>query len=172
MDILIVDGYNVIHAWPELARTAEEDLAAARHRLIEVLRDYQGYRGGYVIVVFDAHMTNAPRETIEDYGGVEVVYTREGVSADQYIERLVREELRDKPLTVATSDALQQVMVMREGVLRMAAGELNRIVAAARSEREQAYMRSHTGRANRLDGNIAEDLRKKLERMRRTDSLD
>lgn len=171
MDILIVDGYNVIHDWPDLLKSGM-DLAAARDRLTEILRDYQGYRGGHVIIVFDAHQTDAAQITVEDYGGVEVVYTREGQSADQYIEWLVREELRDKPLTVATSDYLQQVMVMREGVLRMPAGELYRIIKTAREERDREYIKPHTGAANRLDGNIAEETRKKLERLRRAESLD
>jgi len=170
MDILIVDGYNMIHAWEEIG--PGRDLAAARDRLVEILRDYQGYRGGTVIVVFDAHLTRAPEVSIEDYGGVRVVYTREGLSADQYIERLVREDLRDKPLTVATSDGLQQVMVMRKGVLRMSAVELNRLVTAARLERERDYMgRFFTG-PNRLDDSLGEEAREKLERLRRADFLD
>jgi predicted RNA-binding protein with PIN domain len=170
MDILIVDGYNVIYAWDDLRAGA--DLAAARDRLVATLRDFQGYRGGYVIVVFDAHLTKEPAVSVEDYGGVQVVYTREGVSADQYIEWLVREELRDKPLTVATSDGLQQVMVMREGVLRMPAGELKRLIEEARRERERAYMRPFVKGPNRVDGSLRKETREKLERIRRADSLD
>lgn len=170
MDILIVDGYNVIHGWEDIR--SGTDLSAARDRLVETLRDYQGYRGGTVIIVFDAHLTRETEVSIEDYGGVRVVYTREGLSADQYIERLVREDLRDKPLTVATSDGLQQVMVMREGVLRMSAVELNRLVKSARLEREQEYMRPPVTGPNRVDGSLGEDAREKLERLRRADSLD
>ena len=170
MDILIVDGYNVIHDWEAIGSGA--DLAAARDRLVETLRDYQGYRGGYVIVVFDAHLTREPEVSIEDYDGVRVVYTREGLSADQYIERLVREDLRDKPLTVATSDGLQQVMVMREGVLRMSAVELNRLVTAARLERERSFMQPPVTGPNRVDSSLGDDAREKLERLRRADSLD
>lgn len=165
-----MDGYNVIYAWEDLRAGA--DLAAARDRLVAELRDFQGYRGGYVIVVFDAHLTKEPAVSVEDYGGVQVVYTREGVSADQYIEWLVREELRDKPLTVATSDGLQQVMVMREGVLRMPAGELKHLIEEARRERERAYMRPFAKGPNRVDGSLSKETREKLERIRRADSLD
>ena len=170
MDILIVDGYNVIHDWEDIRSGA--DLSAARDRLVERLSDYQGYRGGTVIIVFDAHLTREPEVSIEDYGGVRVIYTREGLSADQYIEWLVREELRDEPLTVATSDGLQQVMVMREGVLRMSAVELGRLVTAARREREQDFMQPPVTGPNRVDGSLRGEAREKLERLRRADSLD
>ena len=170
MDILVVDGYNVIHGWEDIRSGTE--LSAARDRLVETLKDYQGYRGGTVIVVFDAHLTRETEVSIEDYGGVRVVYTRKGLSADQYIERLVREELRDKPLTVATSDGLQQVMVMREGVLRMSAVELNRLITAARLEREQSFMQPFVTGPNRVDGSLREEAREKLEKLRRADFLD
>ena len=111
-EILLVDGYNIIHAWSDLKTTAEYSLEDARHALLEIMQDYQGYSGYRIIVVFDAHMIPGGLEKKEIIGGVEVVYTRENETADRYIERFVDGLPEYVRVMVATSDYLQQTIVM------------------------------------------------------------
>ena len=123
-EILLVDGYNIIHAWSDLKTTAEYSLEDARHALLEIMQDYQGYSGYRIIVVFDAHMIPGGLEKKEIIGGVEVVYTRENETADRYIERFVDGLPEYVRVMVATSDYLQQTIVMSRGAVRISAREL------------------------------------------------
>ncbi len=167
-EILIVDGYNIIYAWPELKEMIKEDIAAARHALIEILRNYQGYREGLVTVVFDAYQTASLQESVEHYGAVSVIFTKADESADQYIERLVyRLKHPERKIRVATSDWLQQTMVMSQGAIRMSALELQEEVLRTKKEFEKRYMEQGVLHKNNLEHNIAPDILKELERMRR-----
>ena len=122
--VLLVDGYNMIFAWEELKDMADSSLENARSMLIETLANYQGYCGTRIIVVFDAYKRPANPGSIENYGSLQVVYTREGETADQYIEKFVLENVKKLHLTVATSDGLEQMMVFGQGALRLSAREL------------------------------------------------
>lgn len=123
-DVLLVDGYNIIGAWPELQLLKKTDFAQARDRLIDRMAEFQAHKGWRVIVVFDAHL--APG--IEKRGrqsNVEVVFTREKETADERIEKLVN-ELADRftQIHVATSDMVEQSVVFAQGALRISAREL------------------------------------------------
>ncbi len=123
-DYLIVDGYNIIFSWDELSKLKDVNIDAARERLLEEISNYQGYTGKKITVVFDAYKVNRTPQTRMTYDNLEVVYTQRDETADAYIERTVH-ELTDRYLiTVATSDALEQLTVMRLGALRMSANML------------------------------------------------
>ena len=113
-DYLLVDGYNIIHAWEELSALAREDLDGARAKLIDLLRNYQSWRGCQVIVVFDAYKIKGGKGSVEQLGDLYVVYTKEAETADMYIERTTYQLSRDNRVRVATSDGLEQMMSAAE----------------------------------------------------------
>jgi uncharacterized protein len=121
---LIVDGYNIIGAWPELRGLKTSDFAKARDQLIEYMAEYQGSTGYQVIVVFDAHLSPGNEKKTKNYR-VEVIFTRENETADERIERLVG-ELRsiETRIYVATSDSTEQWQIFGKGALRKSAREL------------------------------------------------
>jgi predicted RNA-binding protein with PIN domain len=132
---LVVDGYNVIHAWPALKSLMNESMEAARDKLIDRLAVYAQVRGTEVTVVFDAHRTTAMANAEEWNQGVRVVYTRKGHSADHAIERIAYSKQGDgDALTVATSDRFQRDLVRGVGGAVISAPELERQVLEAEKE--------------------------------------
>ena len=123
-DYLLVDGYNIIHAWEDLSALAREDLDGARAKLIDLLRNYQSWRGCQVIVVFDAYKVKGGKGAVEQLGDLYVVYTKEAETADMYIERTTYQLSRDNRVRVATSDGLEQMIILGHGAQRMSAIEL------------------------------------------------
>ena len=123
-DYLLVDGYNIIHAWPELRKLAQEDLEGARQRLVHRLRNYQGWKKCRVIVVFDAYKVKGGAGSVERHGDVWVVYTKEAETADMYIEKTTYELKGKGRVRVATSDGLEQLIILGHGAARMSANEL------------------------------------------------
>lgn len=123
-DILLVDGYNMIGAWPELRKLKDKDLSLARDRLVEMLAEYQAYTGYQVKVIFDAHMVEGIGKNEHNHR-VDVVYTRKSETADERIEKLVHELKRiDTRIHVATSDFTEQSLIFGSGALRKSAREL------------------------------------------------
>ncbi|KGX85400.1 NYN domain-containing protein [Pontibacillus litoralis] len=124
MDVLIVDGYNIIGAWPELEALRDKDLATARDLLIEKMAEYQAYSGEQVIIVFDAHYVRGI-EKKQSTHKIEVVFTKENETADERIEKLVQERkhIRNQ-VYVATSDYTEQRTIFAQGALRKSAREL------------------------------------------------
>ena len=132
---LIVDGYNIVHAWPELKKLLHHSLEAARDRLIERLAVYAQVRGDDVTVVFDAHRTSALANSSQEVEGVHVVFTRKGHSADHAIERLTYSlSGGEDPITVATSDRFQRDLVRGMGGAVISALELERQVIEAEKD--------------------------------------
>ena len=123
-DYLLVDGYNIIHAWDDLRALAREDLDAARMKLIDRLRNYQGWKKNKVIVVFDAYKVKGNPGSVERAGEVYVVYTKEAETADMYIEKTTYALSREHRVRVATSDGLEQMIILGHGAVRMPAAEL------------------------------------------------
>ncbi|EIT84075.1 YacP [Fictibacillus macauensis ZFHKF-1] len=122
--LLLVDGYNVIGAWPELRELKDQDFAKARDFLIEKMAEYQAYTGFQVVVVFDAHMVAGTEKKTKNYK-VEVIFTRENETADERIERLAIEyKSINTRIYVATSDSTEQWVVFAKGALRKSAREL------------------------------------------------
>src|SRR5690606_37583424 len=123
-DVLLVDGYNMIGAWPEPERLKELDLEAARERLPAKLAEYQGCPGTRVYVIFDAHQVRGLGKTYRQHK-LTVIYTREKETADECIERLVGELMkRGRHIYVATSDMIEQHVAFGKGALRVSAREL------------------------------------------------
>ncbi|KYD15363.1 hypothetical protein B4119_0102 [Parageobacillus caldoxylosilyticus] len=125
MNILIVDGYNIIGAWPELRELKEEDdLATARDLLIDKMAEYQAFTGDRVIIVFDAHLVQGNEKKYKNHQ-VEVIFTKEHETADERIERLAKSliNVRTK-VYVATSDYTEQWTIFSQGALRKSAREL------------------------------------------------
>lgn len=134
MDILIVDGYNIIGASYELQKLKEEDFSKARDQLIDTMAEFQAYKGIRVIVVFDAHLQKGVEKKHND-AGVEVIYTQEKEIADKKIEKLAIELKNVKTqITVATSDFTEQWQIFGQGALRISARELLREIEKMRCE--------------------------------------
>ena len=122
-EYLLVDGYNIIHAFEDLRKIAREDLDAARLRLIDRLRNYQGWKGCKVIVVFDAYRVKGNPGSVERMGDLFVVYTKEAETADMYIEKTTYALSKDNRVRVATSDGLEQMIILGHGAVRVPAAE-------------------------------------------------
>jgi len=120
-EYLLVDGYNIIFAWEELAELAKTDLDAARHRLIQILCNYQGYRRCELILVFDAYKVKGNPGSIERHHGISVVYTKEAETADMYIEKVTHTLAKEHRVRVATSDGLEQIIILGHGAIRVPA---------------------------------------------------
>ena len=120
-EYLLVDGYNIIFAWDELNALAKESLDAARHRLMDILCNYQGYQKCVLILVFDAYRVPGSPGAIEQYHNIHVVYTREAETADMFIERVTHEIGKSRRVRVATSDGMEQVIILGHGALRVSA---------------------------------------------------
>lgn len=134
-EYLLVDGYNIIFAWKELSALAKFDLNSARARLMDTLCNYQAYRKMHLILVFDAYRVKGNPGSVEHYHNIVVVYTKEAETADQYIEKVTHEMSRKNCLVrVATSDGLEQVIIMGAGAIRVPATELLEEVRAAEVE--------------------------------------
>jgi small GTP-binding protein len=118
---LLVDGYNIIFAWENLKETAKHSLESARIQLLDILTNYQSQKSEKVIVVFDAYRVAGNPGSISKYHQIDVVYTKEAETADQYIERFVEKIRPDYEVTVATSDVLEQVIIMGKGAKRLSA---------------------------------------------------
>ena len=136
---LIVDGYNIIHAWEHLAQTAQTDLDAARRQLCDTLSSYAGFRKCYLVVVFDGYKVKGNPGEKTSFHNIQVVYTKENETADTYIEALASRIGRNYAVKVATSDALVQLSSLRAGVLRMSARELLSEVECTRKEMSRHF---------------------------------
>jgi predicted RNA-binding protein with PIN domain len=134
--LYIVDGYNVIFAWDELAGTAEHDLDTARRDLLNILSNYQAFTRREMIVVFDAYNVKSDGERKEDVNGLHVVFTKESELADTYIEKLIYEIGKDYNVRAVTSDGLIQLQAVRSGVLRLSAREFREEILAVDHEIE------------------------------------
>lgn len=120
-EYLLVDGYNIIFAWDDLKELAASNMDSARGKLMDILCNYQGYMGCEVILVFDAYKVKQNPGEIIKYHNIHVVYTKEAETADMYIEKTTHALGRTSQVTVATSDALEQLIIMGQGALRMSA---------------------------------------------------
>ena len=120
-EYLLVDGYNIIFAWDELKRLAEDSLDHARNELITILCNYQGFKRCNVIVVFDAYKVKGNHGSVEKLHNISVVYTKEAETADTYIERATHELSRKARVRVATSDNMEQIIILGNGAFRISA---------------------------------------------------
>lgn len=147
-EYLLVDGYNIIFAWPELKELAKDNIEGARGRLMDILCNYQGYVKNTVILVFDAYKVKGNPGEVQPYHNIFVVYTKEAETADQYIEKTVHQIGKKYHVTVATSDALEQLIIWGQGAKRMSAQELfGEIELVGKTIKEQ-FLGKKTGDKN------------------------
>lgn len=167
-EYLLVDGYNIIFAWDDLKALARTNIDSARTKLMDLLCDYQGYRKIPLILVFDAYKVEGYPGEIQQYKNIYVVYTKEAETADQYIEKTVHEIGRKHHVTVATSDALEQVIILGQGARRISARGLLEEIEEAREEIRKNYLDRHRkyGGGQYLMENIPEDMARLMEDVR------
>ena len=138
---IIVDGYNIIFAWEDLASLAKEDLEAARKKLCDMLSNYAGFKKCYLVVVFDGWKVKGNVGEKSQHHNIQVVFTREGETGDAYIEALVAKIGSNYAVRVASSDSLVQLSSFRTGVLRMSARELREELEIANKEMQQHFQK-------------------------------
>lgn len=164
---LIVDGYNMINSWPELKSIGKDNFESAREKLIELLENYRAYKGMRAVLVFDAHLVKGSMEKHETFGGLEIVYTKENETADAYIEKLADEVGRMYNILVATSDWLEQQVVLGRGAARISARELRTEVMMAGNIMRDKYRLKRSAEKHTIESRIQGDILEKLEKMRR-----
>lgn len=164
-EVLLIDGYNIISSWPELARLKEENLESAREKLISILVNFQALWGNRVIVVFDGHLVKGGTQHTDVIGGIEVIYTGEGNTADMVIERLVS-EFPGMIVRVASSDWMEQQVIFLRGAYRLPARELRQWVEQLTAESRQ-YCEQKAPGSTQVHRRVTDDIRIKLDRMRR-----
>lgn len=161
-EYLLVDGYNIIFAWPELKEIAQENMDAARIKLLEALSNYQGIRKCKIIVVFDAYRVKGNREKLLTYNNIYIVYTKEAQTADHYIERFVHDHHRKYRIIVATSDTLEQIIIMGKGARLLSANELKEEVKRANEAALQAYKEKYKIKPSYLMDELSSDSKENI----------
>ena len=156
-DFLLVDGYNIIHDWELLSNLAEISLEFARDKLISMVANYQGFKDIDIIIVFDAHKIRHGQEKVLHYGNVTIVYTQEFETADAYIERTIQNLTnKAKPYraAVATSDSMEQVIIMAKGALRLSAADFLTEIETAEAEIRRKIAAARPVKNNQLLDNL------------------
>ena len=165
-NFLLVDGYNIINAWPELKELMEVSMESARQKLLDIMTNYQGFKNITVIVVFDAHMVKGGRGSDFKYNNINVIFTKEAQTADNYIERVVTKLPEDYRVRVATSDGLEQTIIMGHGAIRMSARELKREITYTEKHIRTEYIQKRPAKNNMLMDNLDPQTAQMLEQMR------
>lgn len=141
-DYVIVDGYNVIFAWDTLRELSEHNIDSARGKLMDILSNYQGYMNCKLIVVFDGYKVKDNKGERFPYDDIEVVYTKEGETADAHIEKLTHELARKHKVTVVTSDGLEQIVTMGQGAIRMSSRDFKAEVERVIEHLRENYLKN------------------------------
>ena len=162
---LLVDGYNIIHAWKDLKDLAHKNLDSARDVLMDILSDYQGSRGGRLILVFDAYRVKGGTERTYRYHNIDIVFTKEAETADAYIERVTKQIAKKYDVTVATSDGLEQIIIWGHGAKRMSAMELKAEVEDEHRKVQEFINRTQRG-SSRLFEHLDEEDAEAIEKLR------
>ena len=165
-EYLLVDGYNIIFSWEELKELSERDIGAARGKLADILSNYQGFRKCTMILVYDAYKVEGNPGEVMKYHNIYIVYTKEAETADQYIEKTVRRIAKNADVTVATSDGLEQVIIMGQGAHRMSAPGLKEEVELALKELRGEHLGRQVNLKNYLLDYLDEETAKQMEEIR------
>ncbi len=167
-EFLLVDGYNIIHAWDELKELVEDvSLESARQRLMDILSNYKGTRKATIILVFDGYLVKGNLGTAYEYNNIYVVYTKEAETADHYIERVVTSMPRHYHVRVATGDSLEQLIIYGQGAVRMTARELWNEVKGVEKELREKFIEKRPPKNNLLENHLDADALEWLEALRR-----
>lgn len=165
---LLVDGYNIIFAWEELKELSKINIQAARDKLMDILSNYQGYRKDILILVFDAYKVEGHAGEVQKYHNIYVVYTKEAETADQYIEKTVHKIGRTHQVTVATSDGLEQIIIMGQGARRLSAQGLKEEIEQANIEIRENYLEQNIQKnKNYLFDQLSEEMTDFMEEIRK-----
>ena len=165
-EYLLVDGYNIIFAWEDLNELSKINIESARNKLMDRLSNYQGYKKMTLILVFDAYKVKGNPGSIMKYHNIYVVYTKEAETADQYIEKTVHEIGRKYQVTVATSDALEQVIILGQGGNRLSAANLLEEVEAVEAEISKKVKKEAPKEKNYLFDHLDEEMADLMEEVR------
>lgn len=165
-EYLLVDGYNIIFAWEDLNELSKINIESARNKLMDRLSNYQGYKKMTLILVFDAYKVKGNPGSVMKYHNIYVVYTKEAETADQYIEKTVHEIGRKYQVTVATSDALEQVIILGQGGNRLSAANLLEEVEAVEAEISKKVQKKTSKEKNYLSDHLDEEMADLMEEVR------
>lgn len=165
-EYLLVDGYNIIFAWEDLNELSKINIESARNKLMDRLSNYQGYKKMTLILVFDAYKVKGNPGSVMKYHNIYVVYTKEAETADQYIEKTVHEIGRKYQVTVATSDALEQVIILGQGGNRLSAANLLEEVEAVEAEISKKVKKEAPKEKNYLFDHLDEEMADLMEEVR------
>ncbi|KJR47168.1 hypothetical protein UF75_2465 [Desulfosporosinus sp. I2] len=164
-EYLLVDGYNIIHAWPELKELVDDNMDGARMKLLDTLSNYQGIRKCQIIIVFDAYRVQGHLEEVIDYHTIHMVYTREAQTADQYIEKFAHDHQKNYNITVATSDGLQQLIIRGAGCALLSARELKVEIEGANERINHEYQEIQGRDRNYLIDALSPEAKQQLEEL-------
>lgn len=166
-EYLLVDGYNIIFAWKNLNKLAKDNLELARDKLIHILKNYQGVKNINIILVFDAYLVKGSKGSIEKNDNISIVYTKEAETADNYIEKTATALSKEYKVRVATSDYLEQVIIIGRGAVRISANDLKNEVDAVNKQISERLDEIKPVKNNMLFDNLDEDAAAWLEALRR-----
>ncbi|MCR4672330.1 MAG: NYN domain-containing protein [Lachnospiraceae bacterium] len=158
-EYLLVDGYNVIFSWNDLADLARQNMDSARDKLIDILGDFQGYTGQHVILVFDAYKVKGFKGEISRVKGIDVVFTKEAQTADQYIEKTAHEIGRRYSVTVATSDGTEQVIIRSQGCFLLSSRDLRSEIDRVKTELRDRHIEKAGRATDTVGDHLPEELR-------------
>lgn len=167
MKTIFLDGYNIINSWSELIDAKNIGLEVSRKLLIEIIQNYAAFNGYKIYIVFDAYLTHGGIEKKEKYENVIVVFTKEGETADSYIERNVDIMGRRKDILVVTSDSLEQQVIFQRGALRMSTVEFHYEVKKNQNDILVETKKIKATKPNWIEERIPKDVLEKLEKIRR-----
>ena len=156
-EYLLIDGYNIVFAWEDLRELATKDIMAARDKLIDMIVDFAGFRKEHVILVFDAYKVRGGRGEVIHVGGIDVIYTKEAETADLYIEKAAHELSKRYKVTVATSDAVEQVIIYGAGAYRMSAQNLLEELVLTKSLMREHYEKKDGGKSGGVLAGMSEE---------------
>ena len=167
MKTFFVDGYNVINSWPNLKQIKDFSYESSRQKLIDTLQNYSEFKGYKMFIVFDAHMVKGSLEKKDKQGNLVVIYTKEGETADKYIERTVNNIGRGLEICVVTSDSLVQQVTFQRGAIRMSSIEFYYEVISIEKKIQKKTEKKYLEKRNSLEERIDEKTLEKLEKIRR-----
>lgn len=167
-EYLLIDGYNIIFAWDELNELASADLNAARIALQEELCNYQGFKKINVIVVYDGHKVKDNKGSNMPYYNIDIVFTKEAQTADTYIETVSKQLAKNAKVTVATSDRIEQMIIIGDGAFRLSASDLKAELEATKQLMKEKHIEKLPSQQNMLFDHASKELAALLEKMRLT----
>ena len=156
-EYLLVDGYNIIFAWDDLAAIAKEDMDLARSRLVNLMCNYRGLHRCKVILVFDAYRIKGNTGSVETVNNISVVYTKEAETADSYIERTTHELSKNYRVQVATSDRMEQLIIIGNGAMRISADAFRKEVDRTEAAMRELMAEKANGGQKLMEGKISRD---------------